>query len=77
MKWLSNQGTLHELPELAGYDMLATWREVTRRLGTRLWIYINVIDEPYLIDKHPDWQRVDAKGDRSRVCNRASADGSG
>ena len=49
-------------PKLAGYDTLATWREVTRRLGTRLWIYINVIDEPYLIDKHPDWQRVDAQG---------------
>ncbi|MCY2987235.1 MAG: beta-galactosidase trimerization domain-containing protein [Planctomycetota bacterium] len=64
-------------PKLAGYDTLATWREVTRRLGTRLWIYINVIDEPYLIDQHPDWQRVDAAGNQSRVCNRPSADGSG
>ena len=64
-------------PKLTGYDTLATWREVTRRLGTRLWIYINVIDEPYLIDQHPNWQRVDAKDTKSQVCNRPSADSSG
>lgn len=64
-------------PGLEGYDTLATWREVTRRLGTRFWVYINVIGEPYLIDKHPNWQRVDATGAKSHVCNRPSADGSG
>jgi hypothetical protein len=64
-------------PDLNGYDTMATWRKVTRRLGTRLWVYINVIDEPHLIDRHPEWRRVDAQGKESRVCNRPSADGSG
>lgn len=64
-------------PDLNGYDTMATWRAVTRKLGTRMWVYINVIDAPYLTDKHPDWQRVDAAGHKSRVCNRPSADGSG
>ena len=64
-------------PILDGYDVPAAWKEVTRRLGTRLWIYIDVIDEPYQISQHPEWQRVDAKGNKTRVCNRPSADGSG
>lgn len=64
-------------PKLEGYDTMATWREVTRRMNVRFWVYINVIDEPYLIDKHPNWRRVDAKGRASHVCNRPSDDGSG
>ena len=64
-------------PLLESYDTMATWREVTRRLGTQLWVYINIIDAPHLVDKHPGWRRVDAKGSHSRVCNRPSADGSG
>lgn len=64
-------------PALDGYDTMATWRKVTRLLGTRMWVYVNVIDAPYLAAKHPNWRRVDANGNRSRVCNRPSADGSG
>lgn len=64
-------------PTLDGYDTMATWRKVTRRLGTRMWVYVNVIDAPYLAAKHPNWRRVDAKGNKTRVCNRPSADGSG
>jgi hypothetical protein len=40
-------------------------------------VYINVIDEPLLVAEHPQWQRVDAKGNKSRVCNRPGAHGSG
>jgi hypothetical protein len=64
-------------PALDGYDTMATWREVTQRLGKRMWVYINVIDAPHLVAEHPDWRRVDAKGNKSKVCNRPSADGSG
>lgn len=64
-------------PNLDGYDTMATWRAVTRKLGMKMCVYINVIEEPKLTPDHPEWMRVDAKGNKSRVCNRPSADGSG
>jgi len=64
-------------PDMEGFDTLATWRAVTRKLRTRLHIYYNIIDDPKLTADHPEWMRVDAAGNKSRLCNRPSADGSG
>ena len=64
-------------PKLEGFDTMACWKEVARLLDKRFWVYVNVIDAQYLGDEHPNWRRVDASGNRTRVCNRPSLDGSG
>ena len=64
-------------PELEGFDTLGVWRDVCRQLGVRFGVYFNVIDDPKLTSRHPEWQRVSPQGERSRLCNRPSGDGSG
>jgi len=62
------------------YDTLAVWREVTRRLGTRLGIYMNTIGDKPLLDANPGkWRRVNAAGVVSgdQVCILPSVTGTG
>ncbi len=64
-------------PTLGDYDTLATWRAVTRKLGKRLGVYINTIEEPRMTEEHPEWMSVNASGGRTGLCLRPSADGRG
>lgn len=45
-------------------DALKIWREVTREMGIPLSIHYSGIWDSRAIEEHPDWARVDARGNR-------------
>lgn len=62
-------------PDAGGYDTLAVFREVTRRLGRRFCVYMSVDRRPLQLKDHPEWGARDAKGEQEVVgdpivCNR-------
>lgn len=59
-------------PVLKG-DLVAAWREATRRLGIPLHAHWLAFGDKHLIAEHPDWRRVGPDGtpDDSRICFRS------
>ncbi len=49
-------------PDAEGYDTLATFKEVTKRLGIKFCIYMSVDRRPTLIKDHPEFARIAADG---------------
>ena len=69
-------------PDWGSYDTLATWKEVTRRLGVKLCVYMSVDRRPLQVKAHPQWAMRDAKGEISIngdpcVCNRPNREKKG
>jgi hypothetical protein len=48
--------------ETGGYDTLGTFKEVTRRLGRKLCIYMSVDRRPLELQAHPEWGQLDPSG---------------
>ena len=62
-------------PDWGTYDTLATWKQVTQKLGVKLCIYMSVDRRPLQLKDHPEWAMRNAKGEISVngdpcVCNR-------
>jgi len=69
-------------PAAQGYDTLATFKEIARRQGKRLCIYMSVDRRPLDLKTHPRWAAVDAQGQpeiagEPIVCQRPHHDHSG
>ena len=69
-------------PAAQGYDTLATFREITRRQGKRLCIYMSVDRRPLDLKQHPQWGAVNATGQpevagEPIVCQRPHRDRTG
>jgi alpha-L-fucosidase len=47
-------------------DALRIYRDVTRELGIRLGVHYSGIWDDRAVELHPEWARVDAKGERDR-----------
>jgi hypothetical protein len=45
-------------------DSLAIWRKVTREKGVGLYIHYSGVWDSKAIEEHPEWARIDAKGQR-------------
>jgi len=58
--YLSTVGTAN--PQGGGYDTLATFKDVTGRLGRRLGVYMSVDRRPMEIKDHPEWAAREADG---------------
>jgi hypothetical protein len=52
----------HPSPGIVG-DALAIWREVTKKSGVDLYIHYSGVWDTKAIDEHPEWARIDEKGD--------------
>ena len=66
-------------PDLKGYDTPGTFKEITRKLGRKLCIYMSSDRRAPLLKLHPDWAVVNAEGqpDSIVVCERAHRDKTG
>lgn len=69
-------------PDWGSYDTLATWKEVTRRLGVKMCVYMSVDRRPLQVKLHPEWAMRDAKGEISVngdpcICNRPNREKKG
>jgi len=69
-------------PDAGGYDVLATFKQVTTKLGKKLCIYMSVDRRPLQLKDHPEWAMRTAKGEISIngdpcVCNRPNRDQKG
>lgn len=49
-------------PQADGYDTVGTFREVTRRLGKRLCLYMSVDRRPVQLKEHPEWCAIGSDG---------------
>ncbi len=47
-------------------DSLAIWRKVTREYGVGLYIHYSGVWDSVAVEHHPEWARIDAKGNRDR-----------
>lgn len=45
-------------------DSLVVWRKVTRQFGVGLYIHYSGVWDSQAVARHPDWARVDEKGNR-------------
>lgn len=69
-------------PAAEGYDTLATFKEITRRQGKKLCIYMSVDRRPLELKQHPEWAAVNAAGQpeingEPIVCQRPTRDRAG
>lgn len=69
-------------PDLEGYDTLATFKEVARRLNWKFCVYMSVDQRSLEIKDHPGWGHVGAAGkspagDELIVCQRPNREKKG
>lgn len=69
-------------PDWGEYDTLATWKQVTRKLGVKLCIYMSVDRRVPQLKAHPEWGMRTAKGEITInsdpcVCNRPNREKKG
>jgi hypothetical protein len=49
-------------PGAQGYDTLRTFRDITRRQGKKLCVYMSVDRRPLELKEHPEWSGINAAG---------------
>lgn len=69
-------------PSAQGYDTLAAFKDLTRRQGKKLCIYMSVDRRPLDLKEHPEWGAINAEGKQDIngepiVCQRPHRDRSG
>lgn len=69
-------------PQAEGYDTLATFKEVTRRLKRKFCIYMSSCLRREEVKEHPEWQRIGADGKPApttggNLCQRPSPEQKG